>query len=179
MALLPGPGQRRIESEEARCRRQAIDRLGEGFVHHVEAFVLSCAQQYLTAFLVDAPQDWIWNPKGHPQANIKISWRPQRQSSWGWYKGISIALNGVFSLDHPGDIFLMSYYGEYTHISKDPEIGSFRSNDWHPRLAALVAHEVAHQIHQCGRFQSEPDRQAHGLSWQRIYRQLRTSRARR
>lgn len=101
--------------------------------------------------------------------------RNMHQCSYGGSSGISIALNGIFLLENPGDIFALRWFHEYNHIARDPDIGNLRHWQWQQRLSALIAHEVAHQVQCYGRFSDINEKSAHGLVWQRIYRQLRIS----
>lgn len=109
-----------------------------------------------------SPEDW--NP------TFELHWKGDQ--SLGWKDGILIVFNpeGIFE----GGRF---YTPEYPHIAKDPEIGSFSSEDWRPVILSLIAHELAHSVN----ILMYPDTIGvkvnknnydgnHGKKWQDIYR---------
>lgn len=80
---------------------------------------------------------------------------------------------------------------EYKHIDHDAEIGGFKGAHWCDKIAALVIHEVAHQVQFCakadviaasvkrhegkalGRVKGDGAGDGHGEDWQAIYRDMR------
>lgn len=171
--LIPKPARKLGRSSEYRNRLSKL--MGRGFIRHVDSTVRNYAQACLDEFQRRTPGDWSWKTNAQEMGRPRISWDPSRCASYGSRKDISIAINGVLNLESPYNLFSPILFDEYDHIRKDPEIGRLYSMDWHPRMAALVAHEVAHYIDLNGRFENTPDQTAHGESWQRIYRQLRTT----
>lgn len=83
-----------------------------------------------------------------------------------------------------------SFIIEYSHIRKDPEIGSLEKSDWKQIVACLIAHELSHAV-QFSRFNQitmtaaalngdlhkwpGTDLDPHGSCWQEIYRDLRVN----
>ncbi len=76
-------------------------------------------------------------------------------------------------------------FTEYDHIKEDPEIGAIPNNQqWTRYVAALCAHEVAHVVQYCAKYDVRADSHSsllalgsddggHGVYWQEIYRILR------
>lgn len=88
----------------------------------------------------------------------------------------------------------LNCYDEYEFIANDPTVGSFKTYSWFHKVAALIAHEVAHAAqftlmadcnevvkqlkmahHNDVIYTAETDRirRAHGEDWQRLYAHLR------
>lgn len=97
--------------------------------------------------------------------------------NWNWQQAYEAALDGN------------RMFVEYRSIHRDPEIGSFISNNTMDHIAAVLCHEIAHAAHWLVRFEfqqagvkKEPlgatnapfaRCRPHGPYWQRMYRYLR------
>lgn len=107
--------------------------------------------------------------------DLRIDWSPNRQCSRGGMylkgPGINIAMYPATSSLRFGKIHRFKEYASY---DADKEIGGFYFTDSEHKIAALVAHEVAHAVQYYYYSKSGVIDRPHGDVFKNYYRMLRT-----
>jgi len=113
--------------------------------------IVSKTHQVITAFIKQEVARQVQFIRAEFDENFKvktrISFSNKRKRSWGGHKCgdgyISIAAHKYVA---PFERNYNGTFVEYDHYANDPEIGSIRNIPWTTRLAACIAHELAHAI---------------------------------
>jgi hypothetical protein len=131
--------------------------------------------------LLWAHSKYSLRPTCNPEIKISFagSWKARRSAAFGFNKVIFRPfwyLTKSPTRQH-------FWYNEYRHITNDPDIGEFNTNDPHKTVLALILHEIAHSVHDglVAQIQTvkshapvtKKEKHGHGSVWQTIYMEMR------